>query len=97
MASSTTLPSTVVDYVSRSQSRTSAVDASIDQRKRSKISLFNDVVSSSKEAIVRVVNSSEPPEQAPSANPEFKLPSYKSLFIMIGGNAIFQVRSFCMY
>lgn len=83
MASSTTLPLTVIDYADRV--RTS--------KERPYISKLGGLVTASRDAIVRPVElSAEPEDVEISENPEFKLPSLRSLFIIIAGNALFQVK-----
>lgn len=90
MASSSILPSTVVDYVDHPQH-----DAVTKARKEtifvSKLSQIGGIISSRREAFIRPVDS-DLAEEDTSGNPEFKLPSFRSLFVIIGGNALFQVR-----
>ncbi|PPQ97042.1 hypothetical protein CVT26_001300 [Gymnopilus dilepis] len=90
MASPAVLPTTVIDYVDRTE----------DERKDSstyisKLSEIGGIVSSSsREVFIRRVNSSQQGEEETDENPEFRLPSGKSLFVIIGGNALFQLAFF---
>ncbi|KAF9554775.1 membrane transporter [Agrocybe pediades] len=61
----------------------------------SKLSEITRVISSSKEAFARTgVSVTEAQEEVVTDDPEFKLPSKSSLFVVIGGNAIFQLSFF---
>lgn len=85
MASSSLLPSTVIDYV-QDESKDKASSTYI-----SRLSEIGGIVSSSREVFIRRVESSQQEEEETHENPEFKLPNGRSLFVIIGGNALFQV------
>ncbi|KIM39119.1 hypothetical protein M413DRAFT_75216 [Hebeloma cylindrosporum] len=89
MAPSTVLPSTVIDYANRSAHHFQIPTA----KESTYTSKFSEIVGASKHVFTRRV---EPADEEVSVeeNPEFKLPSRRSLFIIIGGNALFQFSFF---
>ncbi|KAF8972579.1 major facilitator superfamily domain-containing protein [Flammula alnicola] len=91
MASSSLLPSTVIDYADRARHEP-AKSTKQSTSYISKLSEIGGIVSSSRDAFVRRVDSSN--EEETVENPEFKLPSWSSLFVIIGGNALFQFSFF---
>ncbi|KAJ3504443.1 hypothetical protein NLJ89_g7929 [Agrocybe chaxingu] len=94
MMASTSLPiTTAIDYAERVHQAHS--DASSSKSKKessyvSKISEITGIVSATREAFIRRVDS----EDSIPENSELKLPSRRSLFIVIGGNALFQLSFF---
>ncbi|KDR68701.1 hypothetical protein GALMADRAFT_256505 [Galerina marginata CBS 339.88] len=83
MASSSILPPTVLDYTDNIHKEPNYI---------SKLAEIGGIVSSSRDAFIRRVESSQEEENFESR--EFKLPSKRSLFIIIGGNALFQASFF---
>jgi len=81
------LPSTVMDYANRS---THSVDQAPIVKESIYTSKLSEIVGSSQHVLTRRVESTE---EEFSENLEFKLPSLRSLFIIIGGNALFQVHN----
>jgi len=88
MVPSTMLPSTVMDYANRSAHSVNQVPIAKESIYTSKLS---EIVGSSQHVLTQRVESTE--EVSSEENPEFKLPSLRSLFIIIGGNALFQVHN----
>ncbi|PPQ80527.1 hypothetical protein CVT26_004310 [Gymnopilus dilepis] len=88
MASSASgvLPSTIVDYAQYRHESTSGASASTSGLSR--------VVSSSQNILTRRVDSPQHLPQEPEENAELKLPSWRSMGIVIGGNALFQIAFF---
>ncbi|PPQ98972.1 hypothetical protein CVT24_003468 [Panaeolus cyanescens] len=85
-----TLPSTVIDYTahSREQKDDSAASSKL-------VDSLGGLVSASRTAFVRPTDSSNADlVSLVHENPEFKLPSKRSLFVIIVGNALFQVTFF---
>ena len=84
MASSS-LPSSVIELVDRAHqsndAKTSKSPYSVT------LSELKGALSSSRDAFRDTTQNDEEPLD----NPEFKLPSWRSLFVIIGGNALFQV------
>jgi hypothetical protein len=89
MAPSTVLPSTVIDYANRNFNQ---IPTAKESTYTSKLS---EIIGSSKQVFTRRVESTDE-EVSVEENPEFKLPSLRSLFIIIGGNALFQVNEGCI-
>lgn len=87
MASSGILPATVIDYTDR-------IHASKESTYISKLSEIGGIVATSRDVFVRRVDSSRDEDIDTFQNPELKLPSLRSLFVIIGGNAVFQVSTF---
>ncbi|KAJ3504441.1 hypothetical protein NLJ89_g7930 [Agrocybe chaxingu] len=93
MASASLPITTAIEYADRVHQ--SHDDASSSKSKKefsyvSKISEITGIVSATREAFVQRADS----EEFVSDNSEFKLPSRRSLFIIIGGNALFQLSFF---
>ncbi|KAH9487241.1 hypothetical protein JR316_0001310 [Psilocybe cubensis] len=86
MASSSILPATVLDYSEQIHSK--------ESNYISKLSEIGGIVTTSREAFVRRVDPTASDDIDALQNPEFKLPSWRSLFIIIGGNAVFQLSFF---
>ncbi|KAF8149959.1 major facilitator superfamily domain-containing protein [Crassisporium funariophilum] len=89
MASSSLLPSTVLDYALGDPLKRSSKESQ-DPTYASRVST---VVSASREAIIGLVDHSNG-DTAEVEDSEFKLPSRSSLFVIIGGNALFQFSFF---
>ncbi|PPQ78813.1 hypothetical protein CVT25_010682 [Psilocybe cyanescens] len=87
MASSGILPATVIDYTDR-------IHASKESTYISKLSEIGGIVATSRDVFVRRVDSSRDEDIDTFQNPELKLPSLRSLFVIIGGNAVFQLSFF---
>ena len=87
MAPSAVLPSTVIDYASRSTHSFNQIPSAKESTYTSKLS---EIADSSKQVFTRRVESTDE-DASVEENLEFKLPSLRSLFIIIGGNALFQV------
>lgn len=102
MASSNILAPTVIDYTSHVHSglgdlvRSTSKAHSPTNGLVSKLSEVGGVVSSTTETFVRRVDPYNE-EESPTINQEYKLPSRRSMFVVIGGNALFQVRSGFMF
>jgi len=96
MTSPRLLPSTVIDYV-QTDSGTPGTESS--HYPTSRLSQLGGIISASRDALARRVDSgslqltnvNEPQAQDAIERSEFKLPNLSSLFIIIGGNALFQV------
>ena len=87
MASSTVLPSTVIDYANAS---THTFDQTPTAKGSTSTFKLPEIFGSTQHLFTRRVESTN--EEAPvEGDPEFKLPSLQSLFVVIGGNALFQV------
>jgi hypothetical protein len=102
MAPSNILAPTIIDYTSHVHSsfgdlvRSTSKEHSSANGFASKLSDVGGVVSSTTETFVRRVDPYNE-EESPTINQEYKLPSRRSMFIIIGGNALFQVRSGFMF
>lgn len=92
------LPSKVINYV-QNDSATPSKESS--HYAASRLSELGGIISASKDALARRVDSgsslqlppNKPQVQDEIENSEFKLPNLSSLFVIIGGNALFQVNS----
>ncbi|KAF9042118.1 major facilitator superfamily domain-containing protein [Panaeolus papilionaceus] len=88
------LPSTFIDYASRSHEEKGDGEAASSSKLGDSL---GGLVTASKTAFVRQVDSSNgEADSLVHENPEFKLPSWRSLFVIIGGNALFQVCCHCV-
>ena len=81
------LPSTVIDYATQSTDTFTQIPITKQSTSTFKLS---EIIGSSTQALTRRVESTDE-DVSVEENPEFKLPSLRSLFIIIGGNALFQV------
>jgi hypothetical protein len=87
MAASTVLPSTVIDYANGS---TRILDQMPTAKASTSTFKLSEIFGSTSHVFTRRAEPTD--EEAPvEENPEFKLPSLRSLFVVIGGNALFQV------
>jgi len=87
MAPSTVLPSTVIDYANGSTRTFEQIPTAKGSTSTFKLP---EIFGSTQRLFTRRVESTD--EVAPvEENLEFKLPSLRSLFVVIGGNALFQV------
>ena len=93
MAPSTVLPLNVIDYANRSTDTFTQIPIAKESIYISKLS---EIVGSGKQVFTRSIESTDE-EVSIEENPEFKLPSLPSLFIIIGGNALFQVNELIMW
>jgi len=87
MVPSTVPPSTVIYYANRSAHN---VNQALIAKESIYTSKLSETVGSSNHVLTRRVESTEE-EVSAEENLEFKLPSLRSLFIIIVGNAFFQV------
>ena len=88
-------PRLVINYVQN--------DSATPSKESSRLSELGGIISASKDALARRVDSGSlqlapntPQVQDEIENSEFKLPNLSSLFVIIGGNALFQVNSVCV-
>ncbi|KAJ3510442.1 hypothetical protein NLJ89_g4669 [Agrocybe chaxingu] len=89
---STNLPlTTAIDYADRAHGDTSSAKSKKESTYASKISEFSGIVSATRKVFIQRVDSEE---GSILENSEFKLPSRRSLFIIIAGNALFQITFF---
>ncbi|KAF9483488.1 membrane transporter [Pholiota conissans] len=94
MASSSILAPTVIDYTNHAHLGDLVRSTSKELSPASElVSKVGGIVSSTTETFVRRVDSYVE-DETPIVNPEFKLPSWRSLFVVIGGNALFQLSFF---
>lgn len=85
------LPSTVIDYVQK-DSATKGKES--PHSAPSRLSELGGIISASRDVLARHVDSGSlqlADEPQAHENSEFKLPNLRSLFIIIGGNALSQV------
>jgi hypothetical protein len=85
-------PRLVINYVQN--------DSATPSKESSRLSELGGIISASKDALARRVDSGSlqlppntPQVQDEIENSEFKLPNLSSLFVIICGNALFQVNS----